>query len=220
MMSLCESSQNHSSIGHVVVRCSFDSIISYVFFIIFHLSYNTSDLSNTFRACSRMSSVKHRRLQLGTSRRNTICSNFGAPGQLSPATSAIPEPSPATSALPVNPSNFGAPGQPSPVTSALPVNPHQQLRRSRSAFASNFGAPGQPSPATSALPVSLCQQLRCSRSTFASNFGAPGQPSPATSALPVLPVNIRQQLRRSWSTFASNFGAPGATFASNFGRTL
>ena len=44
-MNLCESSQNHSSIGHVVVRCSFDSISSYVFFI-FHLTYNTSDLSN------------------------------------------------------------------------------------------------------------------------------------------------------------------------------
>ena len=45
MMSLCESSRNHSSIGHVVVGCSFDSILSFVFFI-FHLSYNASELSN------------------------------------------------------------------------------------------------------------------------------------------------------------------------------
>ena len=35
-------------------------------------------------------------------------------------------------------SNFGAPGQPSPATSALPVNFRQQLRRARSTFASNF----------------------------------------------------------------------------------
>ena len=44
MMSLCESSQNHSFIGHVVVGCSFDSILSCVFFT-FHLTDNTSDLS-------------------------------------------------------------------------------------------------------------------------------------------------------------------------------
>ena len=40
MMSLCESSQNHSFTGHVVVGCSFDSNPSYVFFIL-HLKYNT-----------------------------------------------------------------------------------------------------------------------------------------------------------------------------------
>ena len=44
MMSLCESSQIHSFIGHVVVRCSFDSIPSNVFFI-FHSTDNTSVFS-------------------------------------------------------------------------------------------------------------------------------------------------------------------------------
>ena len=38
-------------------------------------------------------------------------------------------------------SNFGAPGQPSPATSALAVSLRQQLRRSRSTFASNTKAP-------------------------------------------------------------------------------
>ena len=151
-----------------------------------------------------------------------LSSNFGAPGQ----------PSPAPSALLVNlDSNIGAPGQPSPTTSVLLVKPRRQLRRSQSTFASNFGAPGQSNFAC------LRQQLRRSRSTspatwalpvkIASNLGALGQPSPATSALPVnprqqtrrsrstspatsvLPINLRQQLRRSRSTFASNFGAPG-----------
>ena len=61
------------------------------------------------------------------SSRSTFASNFGAPGQPSPATS-------------------GVSGQPSPATSALPVNLRRQLRRSRSNFASNFGAPGEPSP--------------------------------------------------------------------------
>ena len=116
---------------------------------------------------------------------STFASNFGAPGQ----------PSPATSALPVNlASNLGARGQPSPATSVLPVNLASNTPCSRSTIASNLGAPGQPrqqsrrsrstSPATSALAVNL-----------ASNLGARGQPrqqprrsrstTPATSALPV-----------------------------------
>ena len=45
VMSLCESSQNHSVIGHVVVSCSFDSIPSCVSFT-FHLTDNTIDLSS------------------------------------------------------------------------------------------------------------------------------------------------------------------------------
>ena len=66
------------------------------------------------------------------------------------------------------------------------MNLRQQLRRSRSAFASNFGALGQPSSAASALPVNLRQQLRRSLSTsqatsalpanLTSNFGGPGRP--------------------------------------------
>ena len=116
---------------------------------------------------------------------------------------------------------FFPPGQTSPATSALAVNPRQQLRRSRSTFASNFDTPGQPrqqlrrsrstSPATSALPVNLRQQP-----LQTSNLGAPGQPSPATSALP---VNLRQQLRRSQSTLAGNSGTPGEPLASSSPRS-
>ena len=120
--------------------------------------------------------------------RSTFASTLGAPGQPSPATSALLVNPRQTSALLVNfrqqlrrsqstfASNFGAPSEPSQATSALLVNFRQQPRRSQSTFASNFGAPCQPSPATSARPVSL-----------ASNFGAPGQPLPATLALLVNP---------------------------------
>ena len=82
-------------------------------------------------------------------------------------------------------SNFGAPGQ-----------PRQQLRRSRSTFASNqqLRCSRSTSPATSKLPVNLRQQLQSSRATFASNFGAPEQP--------------RQQLRRSRSTSPATSALP------------
>ena len=57
----------------------------------------------------------------------------------------------------------------------------QQLRHSRSPFASNFGTPGQPQPTTSVLPVSHRprrsqsdprQQPRRSRTTLASNLAS------------------------------------------------
>ena len=116
--------------------------------------------------------------------RNLGTRNFGAPGQ----------PSPATSALPVNLArNLGAPGQPSPATSALPVNLRPQPRRSRPTSV-NLRA-----PATSALPVNLRPQLRRSWSTFGRNFGAPGQPSaPATSATSLPALNLASNPRRSW----------------------
>ena len=97
-------------------------------------------------------------------------------------------------------SNFGAPGQTSPATSALAVNPRQQLRRSRSTFASNFDTPGQPRQ----------QPLQTI------NLGAPGQPLPATAAHP---VNLRLQLRRSQSTLAGNSGTPGEALASSSPRS-
>ena len=118
------------------------------------------------------------------SSRSTLASNFGAPSQPSPATSALA----ATFA-----SNFGAPGQ-----------PRQQLRRSWSTFASNFGAPGQPSPATSALPVNLRQQLRRSQSTFAGNFGAPpGQPSPVNPRPSQAALRVRGWALRVFSSLAA-----------------
>ena len=111
-------------------------------------------------------------------------------------------------------SNFGALGQPSPATSALPVSTRQQLRRSFSTspatsalpvnLASNFGAswstspatsahPGQHSPATSALlltsPATSALPVN-----LASNFAHPGQPRQQHRRIL---VNLRQQPRRS-----------------------
>ena len=113
--------------------------------------------------------------------RVNLASNFGAPAPGQPRQQL-------RRSLSTFASNFGAPGQPSPATSALPVNLRQQLRRSVNLatnfggpvnLAGNFGAPGQPR-----------QQLRCSWPTSPATSSLPAKLASA------LPVNLRQQLRQ------------------------